>query len=42
MLGEEYMLEYLPLFDEELAAAVRCRRVRIAEAVAGRPPYRQV
>ena len=23
MLGEEYTLEYLPLFDEELAAAVR-------------------
>ena len=23
MLGEEYALEYLPLFDEELAAAVR-------------------
>ena len=23
MLGEEYELEYLPLFDEELAAAVR-------------------
>ncbi len=25
MLGEAYTLEYLPLFDEELAAAVRCR-----------------
>ena len=23
MLGEEYALEYLPLFDEELSAAVR-------------------
>ena len=23
MLGEEYTLEYLPLFDEELASAVR-------------------
>ena len=23
MLGEEYTLEYLPIFDEELAAAVR-------------------
>ncbi len=23
MLGEEYTIEYLPLFDEELAAAVR-------------------
>jgi plasmid stabilization system protein ParE len=23
MLGEDYTLEYLPLFDEELAAAVR-------------------
>ena len=30
MLGEEYTLEYLPLFDEELAAAVRYIAIELA------------
>ena len=30
MLGEAYALEYLPLFDEELAAAVRYIAIELA------------
>lgn len=30
MLGEEYTLEYLPLFDEELASVVRYIAVELA------------
>ena len=30
MLGEEYTLEYLPLFDEDLSAAVRYISVELA------------
>ena len=34
MLGEEYTLEYLPLFDEELASAVHyiARKLRNPDA----------
>ena len=34
MLGEEYALEYLPLFDEELAAAVRYIAQKLRNPVA--------
>ena len=34
MLGEEYTLEYLPLFDEELASAVRYIAQKLRNPVA--------
>ena len=36
MLGEEYALEYLPLFDEELVAAVRYIAQKLRNPVAAK------
>ena len=41
MLGEDYTLEYLPLFDEELSEAVRYISVELKnpDAAARRPTH---